>query len=179
MKEISVEDKAYFAGLFDGEGCVNITKDNKQISYELRVLFHITYASVLYEMESLFGGGVSIINMEKVKDYPSSINRIKYCNENIDNHKQSYTYSLCSKEAWVFLKIVYPYCREKKEQARIAIEFYNRKRDGRYGGLSDSERQRCEYYYKKLQEMKKQNMDIKENNSYIDNQQTFDFYKEV
>ncbi len=179
MKDINKEDRAYLAGLLDGEGCITIQKSNinEKAYYKLLVSFGLTYAPVLYEMKKLFGGNVYKEDMEKFKICTSSIKRIESGCSNIENNKQVYRYHILSKEAWVFLKIVEPYCKEKKEQVKLGIEFFNGKTDGRNNrGLSKSQVERCEYYYNKLRELKK--LVGEEDLVFNDSQQTFSLYLE-
>ncbi len=171
VNKINETDKSYFAGLLDGEGCIFIDKDKRKgIYYNLAVSFHITYAPVLYEMKRLFGGYVREVNMEKAKNCQSVKSTIAF---NTEDWKQSYYFCIHGKEAWMFLKIIEPFCREKKDQVRIGIEFFQ-------GYKSGSQLERCEYYYKKLQELKKPSEKI--DNTLLlefnDSQKTFSVYLE-
>ncbi len=172
--KISEKDRAYFAGLFDGEGCVVLEKHINH--YNLKALFGMTYAPILYEMRGLFGGKVYKTDMETRRNSPS----VKCStNTNPENLKQTYQFQLYSKEAWIFLKIIEPYCREKKEQVHTGIEFFQGYRGGRGSGLSKSQIERCEYYYKKLQELKKSSGKINNNIlEFEDAQQTLSFCSE-
>ena len=74
MAEIAKDDKIYFAGLFDGEGCVFIHKTHsasgKNNNYTLAVSFGLTYEPVLKKMQKLFGGSVCRKDMDKCKKSP-------------------------------------------------------------------------------------------------------------
>lgn len=175
VNKISEKDRAYFAGFLDGEGCIRINKKRKSggnTRYTLTVMFSNTYASVLYELKKLFGGNVYKADMAKVRSCNST-------NGNPENWKQSYQFHISSKEAWIFLKIIEPYCREKREQVHTGIEFFQGKRDGRDSGLSKSQTERSEYYYKKLCELKKSSDKIDNNLlEFEDSQQTLIFCSE-
>lgn len=174
-KEIKETDKAYFAGLFDGEGCITISKDNRDRNYPLRVMFKITYKPILYKMKELFGGGdINKYNIEKRKNEPAVIRGSESNIWNPEKWKQAYQYILNSKEAWIFLKIIEPYCEEKKEQVRTAIEYYNGIRNGR------PNIERCEYYYNKLYVLKHSEKDFnEEKNTLIDCQTKINLFTEV
>lgn len=162
--ELNESEKGYFAGLFDGEGCVSINK-SKHISgkktsfyYKLNVTFGITYKKVLTEMKCLFGGSLSLQDMVKQKEYKSIKNRCL----NPENWKQLYIYNISGWDARCFLKIIEPYCKEKKEQACVAIEFIEGKKPR---CTSEYETERGEFYYLKLQRLKK--MIVNEDEEYI------------
>lgn len=91
LSEISEKDKAYFAGFFDGEGCVRVDKAihklNNRYSYSLAVSFGNTYVPTLYEMKKLFGGSICLEDMELLKNRPSVKGGF---NANPDNYKQRY-----------------------------------------------------------------------------------------
>ncbi len=152
MKEISNEDKAYFAGLFDGEGCVVINRAD----HNLMVTFGLTYAPVLYKMLNLFGGSVHKRNMQNMKNSPHTNKLIESGVCNISNWKQVYVYTVRGKDAWLFLKSIEQYSIEKKEQISIAIEFFNG-RTHKY--KSKSQIERGEFFYEKLRSMKKNSSD--------------------
>lgn len=172
--DIKETDKAYFAGLFDGEGSVSVKKglSENTIHYSLTVEFGITYASVLYEMKKLFGGNVYPRNHEKYINTPSALKRT---DTNPEKWKRKYDYVIKGKEAWIYLKMIEPYSREKMEQIRTAIEFYNGFRDSRGHKRSKSQTDRCEYYHKKLMEMKKSEA---ESEIFVDNQTKIDLFGE-
>lgn len=180
MNEITTEQRAYFAGLLDGEGCVSVSKSypHGDVTYGLRVTFNITYANVLYEMKSIFGGNIHKRDMSKRLNQPCIIKRTEHGIDNPEKWKQSYDYYLQSKEAWVFLKIIEPYCKEKREQVKTAIEFFNGNRTHTGRKKSESQIERCEYYYKKLKELKHEKNEENEI-EIIDNQTKINFFSEV
>ncbi len=186
MIEISETNKAYFAGLLDGEGCIYINKvqrkkEDRGDGYSLRVDFNLTYAPVLYDMKKIFGGNVTKVDMEKTKRSPSMKKNSDSGCVNLENIKQSYLFHLSGKEAWYFLKVVEQFCREKKEQVLVAIEFFQGRRPfAGVRGRSQSETNRCEFYYKKLQELKKLSSvsECFNEDNFIDSQQKISFFEE-
>ncbi len=181
---IKETEKAYLAGLFDGEGCVFINKGKKQKenyvdNYSLKVTFSINYVKSLYDIKNIFGGTVTKEDMDKRKNSPSIK---KLCDAGCahpENYKQKYHFQISGRDAWYFLKVIEVYCREKKEQACVAIEFFEGKRpNARKNGRSQSETDRCEFYYKKLQELKKQefNSENKSDNTFVNSQKKIIFF---
>lgn len=181
-KEITETEKAYFAGLFDGEGCVNIHKieSSGYDIYSLRVNFGLTYADILYKMKKMFGGTIHKRDVSKRLKAPYMCRAINAGLANPDNFKQTYEYEISGKEAWIFLKIIEPYCEEKKEQVNTAIEFFNGNRSHSGSiGRSKSQAERCEYYYKKLQELKHGKNSEDKELILTDNQTKIDLFSEV
>ncbi len=125
ISKISEKDRSYFAGFFDGEGCVRVDRaehgNSKSVSYSLAVSFGNTYAPTLYEIKEWFGGTICKEDMIKAANRLS----VKYRDKlNTKNWKQSYNLILHGRDAWVFLKVIEPFCREKKEQVHVGIEFF-------------------------------------------------------
>ena len=175
IKEISEKDRAYFAGLLDGEGCILINKSvsKNYIGYGFYVAFDITYKKVLLEMQGLFSGNIYEKDMEKVMSCDSSRKRLESGCYLSNKQKQSYMYKLSGRDALYFLKVVEPFCREKKEQALLGIKYEQGRRTnaGRYG-RSDSETERCEFFYRELQRLKHEQPDETDAEiDFIDDQQ--------
>jgi len=104
----------YVAGLFDGEGCVNIYQTKKgvkkdRIGYELTATIYNTYFEIIKRLKETFGGYGLTRKRERVR--------------NGENWKTSYEWKLSCSKAKDFLKKLLPYLIIKKEQAKIAIEF--------------------------------------------------------
>lgn len=155
--DIKETDRAYFAGLFDGEGSVILDKFRKETNtgYSLRVAFQITYKSVLVRMQKLFGGNIHIPNMEKRKNYPSVKKLTTVYSP--DNWKQLYHYQLNGKDALYFLKVIEPFCDEKKPQASLAIRYEEGKRPNTGASKrSKHETDRCEFFHQELKRLKKE-----------------------
>lgn len=187
VKEVNNENRAYFAGLLDGEGCIRIhkSKSGKSICYCLKVQFNVTYKNILLEMQKLFGGNIYEKDMSKGINCKSSQVRILNERASPENWKQGYLYEISGRDALYFLKLTEPFCREKKEQAALGIRYEEGKRPfaGSYG-RSDSETKRCEFFYKELQRLKHEKQeDILEScieNDFKDEQQNlFSFVEEI
>lgn len=176
MDEIKTEDRAYFAGLLDGEGSISITKgihkNGGSISYAFKVGFGLTYKTVLLEMQKLFGGNIYTRDMEKTKNSNSVKRLVKVGGALPEGWKQQYYYTINGRDALYFLKVVEPFCREKKEQAALGIRYEQgrRPRAGNYG-RSDSETKRCEFFYRELQRLKHEELIGEDENDFEDEQQ--------
>jgi len=112
MVNIKPEEIAYIAGLFDGEGSIYITKGKKQ--YFLTVSITNTDLYVLEFIKNLLYIG-------KISKSPD---------KNMKHHKV-YRLRLYSNDAKNFLEIVLPYLRVKTEQAKLAIEFQSKMKNGK------------------------------------------------
>ena len=108
-------DDAYFAGLFDGEGCVSINKTkgpkNKPYSrfgFQLRISITNTNLEVLEKLQKVYGG--KIYKREK------------------SNARSYYDWVAASNQAIDPLTKWTPFLIIKRDQANIALEFQkNRK----------------------------------------------------
>lgn len=119
MTQISETDKAYAAGFFDGEGCVDIryrtTHGGKYERFELRITIPQIAVDVLLWMQAKFGGLVDIHGGPKCSRW-----------------------LMTGREAAQFLATVMPYLNVKRTQAETAIQFAatfpkKRKSNGRAG----------------------------------------------
>lgn len=113
-------DLSYIAGLFDGEGCVNIEKNKASdmlsgFRYQLKTTIQIREAWILEELKNIFGG--SLI----------------YYKDSFEKHSPTGRWRLTDKKAGLFLKIILPYLRLKKEQAIVGIEFRKSKESFKHG----------------------------------------------
>ncbi len=100
-------DIAYVAGLFDGEGYVDIyqastSNKSKSISLMLRVIISQKDGSIMNWLEKNFGG---YVRMERRKD------------------SWIYRWDIRSQKAKDFLVLMMPYLKIKLAQAKLAIEF--------------------------------------------------------
>ena len=105
-------DLAYFAGFFDGEGCICIRK-RKPVNPENRAWNPIYYLQVsavntnewvVQQLHFSFGGSIST----KQRQAP---------------HRRCWVWLICARQAGSFLKAVLPYLHVKKAQAEIALQF--------------------------------------------------------
>lgn len=138
-KNLTTTELSYIAGFFDGEGCIFLKKSikGKNYSYSLQIRVSATYVPTLEFVRDAFGGTV---HLEK-----------KYAT----HHKQSYGWGLVGKDAHRFLVAIIPYLREKRDQALLADEYVKSIGTGSSRARIISEKSQQEYYYRKLQEMKK------------------------
>lgn len=102
-------NKGYFAGLFDGEGCIRIhkyiAKTDKNPKHTLRCSISITNPMVLLLFKKRFGGNI----------------RIRL--ERSEKNKRQWAWEIANKKAFIFLKVIYPYLIIKKEEAKLAMYF--------------------------------------------------------
>lgn len=103
--ELSETDKAYAAGLVDGEGCVS-SYYNSGV-FEVRVVIAMTALGVIEWLHSTFGGD---LRLKQVRN---------------TNHKQVYIWQLRAKECIPFLEAVLPYLKLKAKQAEIVMAMAN------------------------------------------------------
>lgn len=103
-------DKAYIAGLFDGEGCICIALKKTNMKYP-RVILLVTIANtnkdVLLWCKEVIGNGSVNLNYE-VKG---------------ENRKPCSLFSISYKPAMLFLKDILPFLKIKKERANLAVKF--------------------------------------------------------
>ena len=98
---------AYAAGIFDGEGYVDIyqatlSKASKNRSLYVRVIISQKDGKVMNWLQDNFGG---------------------YVRKEKRNKNYIYRWSIASKSASKFLSTIYPFLVIKKEQAKLTIQF--------------------------------------------------------
>ncbi len=110
LHELTEMDKAYLAGLFDGEGCVHISryqgKNNRSPTFTLHVMVSQCDENYLIYWMGKTGMGKIYIHHPQKKE-----------------HRPGYCWTLPSRSAAQFLETLLPLLMVKKEQAEIAIEF--------------------------------------------------------
>ena len=105
-------EASYYAGLFDGEGCVGIYLDRSKIykalpRHYLQVIITNTNVTVLMDLKNQFNGCLTTH-----KQHPTSWGK-----------KRIYWWRLSGKGAKEFLETIYPYSRIKRQEIEIAIRF--------------------------------------------------------
>ena len=111
---MEAKDLAYYAGLFDGEGCIHIARihtQKRKLTYQLVCRVSMYSLSVLEQLKTSFGGSI-------------------YCEKNhpISNkYGLLWSWSIFSKGANSFLNQIKPYLRIKKSQAGLALQFQENK----------------------------------------------------
>lgn len=133
MLILSEVQKAYIAGIMDGEGSIYIAratnhynKKSRRIYHQLRLIIANTNREMLVYIKNSVGYG-AIVQFRNVSN----------------NHKAVYTYQLCALKAKELLEAIYPFLIIKKAQANIAFEFaktIREKNNNKCGckGLEDS-----------------------------------------
>jgi len=153
MEDNLMEDKLsleYVAGLFDGEGCVNIVKSKrkgyKNYYFQVWVAVYNSYKPVLEKLEKQFGGFV--IPQQKHKDK--------------SHHLTKWRWGLSGKETIEFLKQILPYTVIKTEQIKLAIEFKENFINGRWSSEEERIKQfeSRNSYYKRIAALKKKDFPI-------------------
>lgn len=119
--KIKKHQLAYFAGFFDGEGSVSISKgkQNKggRIIYRLSVSVSNSNNLPLLELSKIFGGWLFC---RKVR-VPSKL--------------PSWQWQITGKKAEYFLKRIYPYVLIKKRPIEIGLKFSSGIRRKKMGGF--------------------------------------------
>jgi hypothetical protein len=100
MRQFKNEELAYFAGLFDGEGCVGFARVRS--SYFVRVLVVNTNREVLEYLQECFGGDIKAHRRKS-------------------GWKQSWQWRLSWSAAINFLELIEPWLRIKENQAHLAF----------------------------------------------------------
>jgi hypothetical protein len=114
MKKI---DLAYMAGVFDGEGCICISKampregrHHPGYHLECAVSMANEYLPALFRF--CFGGSIYLYQHKNPK------------------HKPTWEWHISARKARAFLMRILPYLTIKKGEAELAIKFQNAKRNG-------------------------------------------------
>ena len=133
-------EKAYLAGIIDGEGCIGIHKNHKKVL--LRVHVYNTNRVLLEWIQDRFG----IIIHDRVRQA---------------NWKRQYSCQFNGIAALDLLKTVYPYLVLKKAQARIAFSYGETlQASGLYARLSLRFKEKRLECYKLMKEYNKRGVAI-------------------
>lgn len=130
INNISIEDAIYIAGLFDGEGCISLSKNHtikekdgyRTPTFTLRAVIRMTNADIINWLYITVGG--------IIYNNCNSPARMKYS----PKCKPYHQWGAAGRNAIYFLKQIYPYLKVKKLQAEIAFKFGNTLKY-RYGKL--------------------------------------------
>lgn len=122
---------AYFAGLFDGEGCISINKINKykRPGFQLRISITNTNKEVLQNVLNIYGG--------------------KLYERNRDNARTYYDWVAVSKQCIKILELWLPFLIIKKKQAEVALEFQK----NRTTNKTDEEWQQDYNWYEQIRKL--------------------------
>lgn len=142
-------DRAYIAGLFDGEGCVilykRIRKPTNRVEFSLVVSIGNTHRPTLEWIKNQFGG--SIAKRHNGTNLPV------------------WEWKASNRSAYDFLWVLLPYCRIKKAQIELAIEAHETiisqgknlegKKDGQWPCRSAEQIEILDKYMEQLRELKR------------------------
>jgi hypothetical protein len=143
-------ERAYAAGLIDGEGCIGISRINRtnysqwngnfnNHEYRLTVNINMTDRKALDFIYGAFGGYILPVKQYDLERLPV------------------YRWEVRSKAAMQFLKQILFALRTKKEQAELAIRFQSlksRQTYGRNNPLPQYTWERYEKYYQEAKQLK-------------------------
>jgi hypothetical protein len=101
--------KAYLAGLIDGEGCITAFKNKGRRNINPALRIQMTQRAPIDLFSEYFGGNVNT----HIPKNP--------------NYKISYSYWATGKKSNEILKSISPYMKVKKSQAEMAMEIFNLK----------------------------------------------------
>ncbi len=113
-------DLVYFAGFFDGEGCIVIASQGHERKgkmskfYRLEVAVGSTNHWIIELMKFQFGGAVYC---DRRDNHPAS-------------HRPFWRWMICSRKASLFLQDILPYLKLKKAEAEIAIKWQSNRKMG-------------------------------------------------
>jgi hypothetical protein len=147
MNRLTEVDKAYLAGLIDGEGCIFISKykgkNNTTPVYSLRVVIALTDEDTINHWHRVTGAGC--------------VHRDESRSRQRDNNSIAWQWIISQNDAVQFLQAVYDYLYMKKDQADTAFEFMRIKTDrsGRYGVVNEHITRKREALRLRLMDQKK------------------------
>lgn len=127
-------EAAYWAGFFDGEGCVTIESNGKTSG--LRCILTNTDLEVLLLAQKRYGGALNGKSKGK------------------DNWKQSYHLRLRSVESKPFLEDILPYLIIKKERVVMALEYIEK-----FSGRGNRNPESREPYINRMKEFNKRGVE--------------------
>lgn len=110
ISDLSENKLSYIAGLFDGEGCITITKTirkNNRPYYQLVVIILMAEPEFLDKLHEDIGLG----KVYKIK------------NADKEHHKDRSSYRMANTNAEIFIKALLPFLVLKKNEALTALQF--------------------------------------------------------
>lgn len=118
-KTIDRDNAIYFAGLFDGEGCVNICERPPrhagpgQINpfFRLGLSLANTHRNVLQHIKSTCGGVLCEAKKKELRKDGKPV-------------RKQWRWSASQRESFYILQQILPFLIVKRDQAALAIEFY-------------------------------------------------------
>lgn len=115
------------AGFFDGEGCIRINKRIRGAYTEYTVFVTVGQkdGAIIDWIVERYNGGSYLIKRDR-----------------------SYVWTATNKIAYDFLKRIYPFLQYKKPQAKLALEFFEKRKQGKK--TNQEEKNRRESLIEKL-----------------------------
>ena len=98
-QKLTNADLAWFAGFFDGEGCVGAYTRGRSYRASVRVVN--THLPTLEQYSRAFGGRITSLTRSQ------------------EHHRAAFVWSVTGDDASAFLEAILPFLREKKEQAAL------------------------------------------------------------
>lgn len=140
MKPLTEGQKAYIAGILDGEGCIHISrKTDKTMRYGYCYRLSVSVTNTSLEL----------LEWLRVTTDLGSVTDVKHPNPRAKPYAIWSTWSLQSRQ---LLEACLPYMIVKKDQATLAIEFSSGQRHNEVGrmGLSTEEWERQAQTHEKM-----------------------------
>ena len=138
------DDIVYFAGLFDGEGCIMITKpsNNKPRCHTLTIHLYNTHLPTLVYIRDIFGGCLRGTHPDRIA---------------LPIRRPQYVLEWYGSTASAILIEVYPFLKIKREEAEYAIHFQSLRKTPQQcrAGMTSEEFQNREGIRLKVKELKK------------------------
>lgn len=128
---------AWAAGLFDGEGCIDLRQHSRKKAYGLRIRVSLKYPRPLWLLVSRYGGG---------------IHKTKW-----QDGRAGWVWQLhTQREVGIALRAWLPWLAEKGPQAKVGLRFLEMaSRRERRKVYSLSEQRRCAAWATKLKDLKR------------------------
>lgn len=133
------EDIGWVAGIFDGEGCVHVSKATTPygVQYQLKLSVSNTDPGMICRLVRLLGGN---FRPEKQKG----------------NRKEVYKWYIQGRGAIRVIKLMLPYLVTRKEQAEVALEFERTYQRDSWGKVPEEYVEARSEIRHRLMEMKRQ-----------------------
>ena len=120
MNKLTETEKAYIAGLLDGEGCIGIQKKKSQhtkypFDFQVRVIITNSYFPTICWLKEKTGIGCAYEYNKSFKENWNSVHR----------------WQVVANQATEFLEMIYPYIQIKKEIANLILMMPKGRKQGK------------------------------------------------
>ena len=129
MNLITDLEKAYFAGMIDGDGCISITKSPKKVAGKTRH-YHQAYIILSQSTKSYLEYWKEKIGFGSVYEKKSSSKDV------IKSRLKHYQFRVPSKKACNVAEMILPYLLLKRRQAELIIELGKTMKNNGRAGIS-------------------------------------------